>query len=111
MTTPNTNESDKLVNPPSGGVQMVNPPTERKVKIRMLRDVADPRSKDKVNPNMLAMGSIIEVDVKTAKELLNRKYPGFYEFSGERPTVEKKGVIRVAERYVEPLPAEELEGA
>lgn len=109
MTTPNT-DTTKLVNPPKDQTKLVQP--ERKVKLKILRDTVDPRSKDNINPPILVAGSIVDVDVKTAKELLNKKYPGFYEFSGERPTVEKKGVIRVAERYVEPLPVDtELEGA
>lgn len=106
-----TNAKTDEVKPLEGKSELVNKTPEtklvkpsKKIKIKILRDVADPRSASKESPEMLAAGSVIEVDVITAKTLLNRKYPGMYEFSGERESIEKKGVIRMAERYVEPEP-------
>lgn len=90
--------------------KLVAPDTTSPIKLRILRDVADPRSTDSNNPTVLLMGTIVELPYKEAKELLSRKYAGMYTFSGERPGTEPKGVIRVAEKYVEPV-AEELETA
>lgn len=113
--TPAQTDQAKLAQDPAR-TKMVAPQPEKKVKLKILRTVVDPRGTDKVNPTMLAAGSIVELPVKVAKELLNRKYPGMYEFSGERESTAhdaKKGVIRVAERYVEPIEEEtnELEPA
>ena len=84
--------------------KMVKP--DKKVKVKILRDVADPTfktSKDEPHAPILAAGTVVELPVSEAKILLNRKYRGVYEFSGQREAVEKVGTIRVAEVYKEPV--------
>lgn len=102
--------------PATETTKMVAPQPEKKVKLHILRDISDPRSTEKMNPPMLMAGSIVELPLKLAKEVLSRKYPGKYEFSGQRESIEKLGVVRVAEIYRAPQPKaktieEELEQA
>lgn len=104
MTSPVTNTETTIQAPPGNNTKLVAPQPKKKIKLRMLRDAANPFSADKTNPEMFIAGSIVEVDVDIAKELLSRKYPGNYAFSGQRDSIERLAVIKVAERYVEPEP-------
>lgn len=71
------------------------------VKVKILRDVA---VNEDGGPRILKEGSVEELPIEVARDLVNRKYNGVYAFSGERSAVEKVSTLRVAEKYVEPTP-------
>lgn len=86
--------------------KMVAPQPETKVKLRILREVMDPRDKDGIKNGtapLLMPGQVEEFPVDVAKELVSRKVKGMYDFSGERAETEKTKPIRFAEEFKEPV--------
>lgn len=80
--------------------KMVAP--EKKVKLKILRDCAKPGS-DINTPEIMKEGTIVELPVKEAKDLLSRKVTGTYAFSGQRADDNTRHMIAWAEVYREDL--------
>ena len=54
---------------------------QKKVKIKLVRDAS-------INGEVFKPGTVHEVDEATAKELCDRKIPGYMPFYGHKPEVE-----------------------